>query len=256
MSQGTLGRSKQYLMRLEGLFRCIDPDASRNPEGIISSVEGVLESSGGDADKLLLRLEEVAIDHVGLPKGRGKGRGKGKGGAADDGDDVNFAVQSLSWPLQMAHTISKLYVKLQHALLSDTLIKYYVEWCASPDPRVQGLCMNDIGMSFPSDGDTDIAVAYVGRSHANNIYVYIPHSLLDPVLQSAKGRVDQFFKQTYWMNGPALEATFAALSLALRGLNVDRAFWGIGPGGVGQSLRTAHFEAMLAHNHGVLDMNI
>ena len=36
----------------------------------------------------------------------------------------------------------------------------------------------------------------------------------------------------------------ASLTLAMRGENVDRAFWGIGSGGVGQSLHTAHLEAI------------
>ena len=48
----------------------------------------------------------------------------------------------------------------------------------------------------------------------------------------------------------------ASLTLALRGENVDRAFWGIGSGGVGQSLQTAHLEAILGEYHTCLDMNI
>ena len=37
---------------------------------------------------------------------------------------------------------------------------------------------------------------------------------------------------------------------------MDRAFWGIGAGGVGQSLQTAHLEAILGNYHSCLDMNI
>ncbi|CAE7525164.1 unnamed protein product [Symbiodinium natans] len=48
----------------------------------------------------------------------------------------------------------------------------------------------------------------------------------------------------------------ASLTLALHGENVDRAFWGIGSGGVGQSLQTAHLEALLGNYHACLDMNI
>ena len=36
----------------------------------------------------------------------------------------------------------------------------------------------------------------------------------------------------------------ASLTLALHGENVDRAFWGIGSGGVGQSLHTDHLQAI------------
>ena len=48
----------------------------------------------------------------------------------------------------------------------------------------------------------------------------------------------------------------AALALAKRGLNVDRWFIGISPGGVGQSLYTAHLDAMLGNNHCYFDPNV
>lgn len=54
----------------------------------------------------------------------------------------------------------------------------------------------------------------------------------------------------------AWECSLAALSLALRGHNVDRCFWGIGPGGVGQSLFTAHLATLLGSLHSYLDTNI
>ena len=52
------------------------------------------------------------------------------------------------------------------------------------------------------------------------------------------------------------QCSMAALALALRGYNVDRCFWGIGPGGVGQSLFTAHIATVLGSLHAYLDTNI
>lgn len=50
--------------------------------------------------------------------------------------------------------------------------------------------------------------------------------------------------------------SLAALGIAMRGYNVDRCFLGIGPGGVGQSLFTAHLAALLGKGHAYLDCNI
>ena len=78
----------------------------------------------------------------------------------------------------------------------------------------------------------------------------------DPVADDVKERVPRFWKTTYWGNADAFEVFMASFTLAFRGENVNRAFWGIGSGGVGQSLQTAHLEAMLGEYHTCLDMNI
>lgn len=54
----------------------------------------------------------------------------------------------------------------------------------------------------------------------------------------------------------ALQCQFAAQGLALRGRNVDRAFWTIGPGGVGQSLESHRIAALFGPLHTFLDLNI
>ena len=60
--------------------------------------------------------------------------------------------------------------------------------------------------------------------------------MLDPVAEEVKERLGLFWRTTYWGNLEAFEVFMASLSLSLRGDNVDRAFWSIGSGGVGQSL--------------------
>ena len=57
-------------------------------------------------------------------------------------------------------------------------------------------------------------------------------------------------------NDEAFVCLLAALTLALRGENVDGAIWGLGSGGVGQSLQTTHLEAILGSYHTCLDVNI
>ena len=89
---------------------------------------------------------------------------------------------------------------------------------------------------------------------ANNIYIYLLHRMLDPVADEVRERLD--WRTTYWGNLEAFEVFMASLTLALRGENVDRASWGSGSGRVGQSLQTAHIEAILGECHTCLDMNI
>lgn len=49
---------------------------------------------------------------------------------------------------------------------------------------------------------------------------------------------------------------FAAMVIAMRGGNVDRAFWSTGPGGVGQSLASHLIAAAFGKYHAWVDMNI
>ena len=66
-----------------------------------------------------------------------------------------------------------------------------------------------------------------------------------------------FLASTYWNNEAALKCQLAAMILALRGRNVERAFWTLGPGGVGQSLNTDHLIAnTFGSNHSFVDLNI
>lgn len=51
-----------------------------------------------------------------------------------------------------------------------------------------------------------------------------------PYIDQAMHRLQEFYTQTFWKNGHASRCTLAALALALRGQNLDRCSWGIGPG--------------------------
>ena len=69
-------------------------------------------------------------------------------------------------------------------------------------------------------------------------------------------RLQKFLSSTFYKNRPALEAHFAAIGLVMRGLNVDRAFWTMGSGGVGQSLWSHLLASTFKDNHAFLDMSI
>ena len=86
--------------------------------------------------------------------------------------------------------------------------------------------------------------------------LYIPHKLLDPVLDTAKRGLERFLQTTFWENLPVLMCCQAAQALAKRGESIDRYFIGIGPGGVGQSLYSTLLAAMYCHNHAFIDPNL
>ena len=46
------------------------------------------------------------------------------------------------------------------------------------------------------------------------------------------------------------------MCLTLRLSNIVRAFMTLGPGGVGQSLNTAHIATVFGDMHGFIDMNV
>ncbi|CAE7208891.1 unnamed protein product, partial [Symbiodinium natans] len=115
-----------------------------------------------------------------------------------------------------------------------------------------GFCTLDACLVF----EKEKGLQQLQKAGSNNIYTFLPHRLLDPVPDDVKQRVQHFWYTTYWNNGEAFDCFMSALTLAIRGENVDRAFWGIGSGGVGQSLQTAHLEAILGSFHACLDMNI
>ena len=86
--------------------------------------------------------------------------------------------------------------------------------------------------------------------------MYLSHNLLGPIGVAAKKRMEAFSSQTFWGNAAALKVQMAMLVLALAGRNVDRAWWSIGSGGVGQSLNSHHIAQLFQSYHCFLDMDI
>ena len=101
-----------------------------------------------------------------------------------------------------------------------------------------------------------IYVAAVPKSPDNNLYVRIPHPLTDAVLPHAMERLTVYYRNSFWRILNVFKCIQAAQALCKRGLNVDRLFLGISPGGVGQSLFSAHIAAVYASNHHFFDPNI
>jgi hypothetical protein len=157
------------------------------------------------------------------------------------------------WNILVAENISKLGLQIQKELMGNILVSYLIEWCETIDVRRPGVAYLDTCIVYDS-GTHNTAV--VPKSPDANVYMNIPHNLLDPVLQSAAEDLMIFLEQTFWCNVDVFKCMQAAQALAKRGLNVDRCFIGLSPGGVGQSLYSALIARMHAALHAYFDPSI
>jgi len=119
---------------------------------------------------------------------------------------------------------------------------------------VPGFACQDPTYVFQSDGP--VYCKRVQKTPYQNLYTYLPHPLLDPYEKSVGDRLDRFYAQSFFQNHVALEVQYAMILLAIAGENIDRAWWSVGKGGVGQSLNSHHIAALFGALHGFLDMNI
>ena len=160
-----------------------------------------------------------------------------------------------SWTNNLADKAWKICHVLRHELMQTRLISLIVEWCETEHKRKPAVCYNDICFRYDHPNAAH-HIEVVKKGPENNCYVHIPHSLLDPVLQANVDRLQKFYQQTFWCNFQVFQCFQAAIALAKRGLNIDRCFIGISPGGVGQSLYSLHLSEMYKHNHSFFDPNI
>ena len=248
--EATFGRVKEFLLRLEGLFRPLPGDVKREDDKLLDAISDVMQSHHSYAE-FLSRCEDAAIFCLGDKKGKGFGKGRGP----MDDDIVDEPSNSLvHWNIITAHALSRVGLQLQRELLDEKLFSYILEWCETPSARRPGCCYADTCVLY--DCEDGVTVRHVSMSSANNVYLRIPHPLLDPVLDDIQAVVLRFYKQTFWANLEPFLCCQAAQALAKRGENIDRCFIGEGPGGVGQSLYSSHLAAMYGHNHAFFDPNV
>eukprot|EP00438_Fugacium_kawagutii_P034932 Skav206393 [mRNA] locus=scaffold834:643982:646531:- [translate_table: standard] len=138
--------------------------------------------------------------------------------------------------------------------MHEKLVSLLVEWCETP--RTQRPCVSYQDTCVLYDVNRETIVKHAPKSADHDCYIFIPHPLLDPVLEQNKERLEKFYRQTFWANNDVFSCNLAAMALAKRGHNIDRCFIGESPGAVGQSLFSMHIDAMLGSNHGYLDPNV
>ena len=143
-----------------------------------------------------------------------------------------------SWTQNLADAVCKLPKHLMEDMASfKKLAPLHVEWCETEMQRAKGFAT------------TTPAACQILRDRTNGTFPSLPMPMAE--------RVHTFLSTTFHDEVHALNCVFAALELAPRGRNVDRAFWTLGAGGVGQSLSTHLIAGSVGrHNHHFVDLNV
>ena len=224
----TMSRVRRVLLRAEGALRLFG-NAPRTEDGVLRAIDGTLRNSPNE-ESWILKVENAVLD------------------VRDDDED-----ETPSWPRALASAISRCSASLQGLLSGKRCVPFLIEWCDTPLEKTAGFATNDSCYVFD---DGDVIMKKVKKSPSQNIYMFIPRNMHDAVLAGDVSRLSSFLKTTFFDNGAALQCHFAAFALALRGYNVDRAFWTLGGGGVGQSLLSHLVANVFGDNHAFIDMNI
>jgi hypothetical protein len=236
-------------LHLEGLFRTMPRDLKRTDDCLLDALSRIFDQHPS-LQSYLASCADAAIFSVGDRK---KGFKPVEVEVGDGDGDPDALEAPLHWNFITAHAISKVGLQIQRELLEERTISYLIEWCETPSLRSPGVAYSDTSVLYDSGGTI---VRLAAKSPDNNLYLMVPRPLLDPVLDSARAELYEFYMQTFWANVEVFCCFQAAIALALRGENIDRCFIGVSPGGVGQSLYSGLLAAMHDKLHTYFDPNI
>ena len=235
--EAVLQRVHAFFIYLEGIFRRMKPEMSKKFDACARAVVADLQTFTTE-EEFLCALREAANTRTETPAYPAR---------LDAGHDDEYECEDRDragaskkvpeiWTLGMADRAWKLSRGVRYELMQTRVISLLVEWCETEDQRQSGVCYDDTGFAYDRP-DTRTPLTLVKKGPHNNCYIRIPHPLLDPVMKANKERLEKFYEQTFWCNMDVFRCFQAAIAIAKRGLNVDRCFIGISPGGVGQSLQ-------------------
>ena len=259
ISDVALARLQRNMLCLEGLLRSLPRNTRPTVDDCIAAVASLRSFHQDESDEewfACLRMTALNVETA-----------MQYGGAERHAGDMQLAPMepmpagergvagtSKSWTSAAAQAVMRCSCTLQAELLNKKLITYFAEWCGTECPRNCGFARPDSCWLFVEEGTTHLRC--VQPAPHQNIYVRVPHPMQDVVFASTKTRVMKFLTSTFFDNAPALKCQFAAMTLVLRGQNITRAFWTIGPGGVGQSMNSLLIANVFGDLHGFLDMNV
>ena len=233
-------RVQVFLLHVEGSFRSTLKATARTPERLLSAVRAQYESAA-DEQAFLNSCVNACLDAGADPARRGGVR------FGDDGADGDAGDPAASWNIAAAKTVQAVKKLLTREIAEDKLLHYMCKWCDSSKLYEDCAVRYDAG---------PIPAEQVSRDRLANCYLRVPHCLKGTVPVDITARLQKFYSQTFWGNAAAFKCGQAAQALAKRGLNVVRLFIGLSAGGVGQSLYSAHLQAMYGHNFAYFDPNI
>ena len=165
-------------------------------------------------------------------------------------------IQSSSWANTEALNCQEMIRKIMEQVIKGAIIPYYAEYLDEWKEAALGFCLVDACFAHSNDASRALGrdmLRQVKKSPKNNIYMHIERRITDHLADTALARLELFLIRTFYRNERALECTMSALTLCFLGYNVDRAFWSIGGGGVGQSLFTSLVNNAFYPKHGFFD---
>lgn len=187
-----LARIKDFMLALEGLFLSIPKTTGRTRGALIDVMHDALAGDERSASDILDALRATASLNITSQRPR-KGKGKGKAqdslDADDDLDAPSGMGDDMSWPAHCAFTTARMGVRLTREPLGHKVLSYYVEWCDTPQTVASAVNFVDTCVLFDSGG---VNLQHIKKSPCQNVYIYIPHPLLDPVLAEAQSRVQRY----------------------------------------------------------------
>ena len=249
--EAVLHRVHDFFCCLEGIFRRMKPEINRGADSIASAIAADLQNF--DTESGYLTECRTATSRRSQAPAYSQ-RLDADDEVAPEQDQAADGANS-EWPLEMAARCWKVSCIIKQELMQTRMISLLVEWCETEDRRSSTICYDDICLAYDRAG-SDLPVDVVRKGPRNDCYLRIPHPLLDPVMEANMDRLQKFYERTFWCNLDVFQCFQAAIAIAKRGLNVDRCFIGISPGGVGQSLYSLHLSEMYKHNHSYFDPNI
>eukprot|EP00435_Cladocopium_sp_Y103_P038419 s1353_g10.t1 len=244
-------RVQAFLMHVEGIFRLIASETSRDLGQILSAVATLWQAAGSDAEELKRRCVEACLDYKGEANKRRGGRRPGAD--EEDAGEEAFAEVGVPWMILAAKTVLAVKKQISREITEDKLLHYMSEWCEQAKTPEPSCCYEDCAIAYDHAAQP---AEQVLREALKNCYLRIPHQIKATVPEPVLERVKKFYRQTFWGNVAVFKCCQAAQALAKRGLNVTRLFIGLSGGGVGQSLYSTHLHAMYGHNAAFFDPNI
>ena len=258
--EAVLHRLGLFFKILEGSFKRLKESVRREHWCVANSIMADIQNFETEEDYYRACIEAAQLharsDNIEEAEARVEGLEEDADGsvAVMDQPQRRGRAAAKPWTIHAAEKAWKLCQCLKAEFMHTKIIALIVEWCETEDQRRPAVCYTD--SCFVYDADPALHVKQVKKSPSNNCYISIPHALLDPVLEENQRRLYRFYERTFWANHDVFICCQAAIALAKRGLNIDRCFIGISPGGVGQSLFSQHIAEMYGHNHAFFDPNI
>ena len=161
-----------------------------------------------------------------------------------------------TWGAQEAVNCQALWRKLASKIETADIIPFYAEYMEVDKVSAAGFTLEDACLMYDPSTAHDRGgrnLKQVDKRATNNIYTYIARTLTDEIEIDSHRRLVGFLNTTFYDNEYAFRCTIAGISMALLGENVDRAFWTIGSGGVGQSLLTTLIRNAISPMRGFFD---